>query len=1071
MYVTNLLFAAIGLFALLKFVISPRIDRQARLDQSAKSVSKYALRNTVDFLSLFLLLSIISLIFSLGITFYLNSTTGVTLEEVQKKLFWVQNINDFVSTLGKGWTYLTTILLAVGLAIYSYKKTTKQSLKRVEKAYQKEIDRLQQVYEQGEWEELEPTDQMKIVYDKILEYDQVIEELSQENENNQYDADIANLIQQRENFINAYQSLDLERRVDLDIEPEIKFKIPKNLKDKIKLFFISQGLLNTLKKGGVVTFLIGTILLFPSMLGIVSENVKDVANAKRIQLEETFDDLSFKILVQDSKQQLKEAVAQSKQASDAAALSEEDDQVLDQIAKVFEENAFGVRVAGQSARIASNAVVRHNAKEKILARLSSKNQQLMLAKATNISSELQDVLKIDSLSRTQNGPVTPLGKQFRKDLVSKVVNKDQNTWRQIKRSVKSIGSSFQTPASPRQIKSMMISNVVGNIMQVTETHGVTKIAHDGFSSIAGNTAANLYEVESNKFIVELAKSNNLDDALKQYSNLKKTVLPRRYQAGINAGLGSIPGHSEIKSAFDSRPPSLSAIDEPHVNSKRSSELVKAIAKSSGRNAAMQADALASFADYFPGYKGEDLKTNKAKTLGKTAQNQKVAYNRARSYTKLRGFSRIGGVLIGRMPDEEVFLDTENFRWEKHGEFIDMYIKLARQPEVKLGSFHQEIVYPALGYAADGRVTTVTMVSSAPVYDLKILLHPALIDSTLGCYAIRLDQIADEQSSLVPQIMEARTGENTRIDNIRTLYQLAWALQLKEIFASNSLLLNANPDFEDYLIYATKVIEQLTEVAKEIIQSGEFNLKFAKEKSAFFLPEIVKNIESCAVKESFNTCISQNVPTKFSSISSLDNPIWLYPAPETTEWSGVREQSFVLKEDLTFFNAGEDDSLLPLRFMVQRVFTSEPYFAEEPNEYVDNPPYEFKEVNALFKQYLPLEIEKNNEKKQVSRVMREFVKLQRLFRLALNGNLGESFPVNSLVDLADSIEIKNVRTLRWLPKSGVAEQLAQMEVIRGSQPEKAKEKLQLITELRKELGIVVDERQLSDPEFSVCPVLY
>ena len=57
---------------------------------------------------------------------------------------------------------------------------------------------------------------------------------------------------------------------------------------------------------------------------------------------------------------------------------------------------------------------------------------------------------------------------------------------------------------------------------------------------------------------------------------------------------------------------------------------------------------------------------------------------------------------------------------------------------RLGPFAPDTVYRAILYAADGRPMSVTILSS-DVFARKVLLHPALEDSRLGCEIIELDR--------------------------------------------------------------------------------------------------------------------------------------------------------------------------------------------------------------------------------------------------------------------------------------------------------------------------------------------
>lgn len=156
-----------------------------------------------------------------------------------------------------------------------------------------------------------------------------------------------------------------------------------------------------------------------------------------------------------------------------------------------------------------------------------------------------------------------------------------------------------------------------------------------------------------------------------------------------------------------------------------------------------------------------------------------AATRARSYERLRGFSRIGGVLIGREPaNAEIGLEIDHFSWNRSGGQIELVVGKDSNRQ-SLGQFHPAIVQLALAYAADGRPTTVTMVTTGVVPDFRILLHPALEDTGLGCRAIRLDQLAAELFFVEGSARaNMRSNAEQRIRGEIGLYRIAWQARAK-----------------------------------------------------------------------------------------------------------------------------------------------------------------------------------------------------------------------------------------------------------------------------------------------------
>src|SRR6185436_18559571 len=153
-----------------------------------------------------------------------------------------------------------------------------------------------------------------------------------------------------------------------------------------------------------------------------------------------------------------------------------------------------------------------------------------------------------------------------------------------------------------------------------------------------------------------------------------------------------------------------------------------------------------------------------------------SFARSRSFARLRGFSRIGGVLIGRDPDaapDEPPLDVRDLRWERSAENPRVWrFKLIHGDGKETTSryFHDDLLFRALAYAADGRPVGVTMVSASPLWDLKILVHPALLDSGLGQRIIDLDRFVDQFTGMLVERRQAHQD----IDGQIRIYSFAWA---------------------------------------------------------------------------------------------------------------------------------------------------------------------------------------------------------------------------------------------------------------------------------------------------------
>jgi hypothetical protein len=197
---------------------------------------------------------------------------------------------------------------------------------------------------------------------------------------------------------------------------------------------------------------------------------------------------------------------------------------------------------------------------------------------------------------------------------------------------------------------------------------------------------------------------------------------------------------------------------------------------------------------------------------------------ARSFGALRGFSRVGGVLIGRAPTSGAAdrFDLVDIRWEAESATSGRLVLVAPEGKTyRSGLVRRSVAYSALLYAADGRPLAVTMVTAKPLPELKILLHPTLVDSPMGARVIDLDRFVDMYTGDDILRRMAEVSVTTQGD----LYRFAWACR---VLASrvvsdekfNQIFTKIPPGYRDSLM---KEAERIRKDPK-ILRSVELALK-------------------------------------------------------------------------------------------------------------------------------------------------------------------------------------------------------------------------------------------------------
>ena len=405
-------------------------------------------------------------------------------------------------------------------------------------------------------------------------------------------------------------------------------------------------------------------------------------------------------------------------------------------------------------------------------------------------------------------------------------------------------------------------------------------------------------------------------------------------------------------------------------------------------------------------------------------NVNANFIRARSFGGLRGFGKVGGVLIGDLPEGEDGLDITDFEWEIsegmiHFTLIDSdgnkYI--TEKSPISIASY-------ALNYAADERPTATTMTSAPPMPQLKILLHPALVDTPMGYRAIELDRFVDTYTSSWRPRLEA----GYTICNIDALYDFVWQTRMVLLIDHLNTQEQNIPQevFEETFEGEPFCDPNLGYEERDKLSDPEYSIIEAK-KGQFYDEGLVNLITQVASDtnsfDEFERQIENEINGTILTESYTDS--WFYPPPEYEIISGVREKEYSLNsyEFLPLENSfGEE---IPLHFMLQAFFTTPKYYegcnatvedVKEVERCFDIDPWELPWLYDDIHAETLSNISTNTEHVQILDDMVTFTYLQRLFRLAFNEKLGSNFPLEKLLNLSEEFGTQFdgsfYRTLKW-----------------------------------------------------------
>lgn len=826
-------------------------------------------------------------------------------------------------------------------------------------------------------------------------------------------------------FQDWIRELDIRRRViPLLSENDNEIVQPKSWKDKVALFLSSKGFVTSISTTNRFIANVGLGLLmvsFVSMTGksVSSQIMTDSALIYEIQLAEQNKDFNAKI----------NALVEEVETEE---WTEEDERTADDLSKIFESNYF---------QAFSNYSNTFNAAEAFHTNSGAVRENIIQDFATTsegrardgfdfekqgdnwkATSEGDDIAKKWTEHYAKNvqsdGPVTDAGRQFKSNLRTQA-KRNPHKWASVKSNVSSFVGDFSKPAKFSNVAEMVMGELFEESVDglVPETNAFGDLTKKMGKSYVKNYTKNKIDKATLEVFTNPESVKNAEAIFNRSSSADDFFASAVKSNEWNFSLVK-ENIAEIRTNY---PTALNYNDIDAQGLKVSKASVEELATALNVEKATIAEAVSDFKYHFPGQIASEAKTisgellNVVDGIGTVAEgvshlSAKAPSFRARSFNSLRGFRRIGGVLIGQKPlNPKNTLQFDNISWVAAGaDKYAIFLHRADGKKIPAGIFEKDIIHQALIYAADGRPISTTMISAKPIPYLKILVHPALVNTELGCQSIGLDRLVDKyainkiqdnldaaslQDALykyvVFQILNDNGQESTRIDSViieyESMMRSQWSKAFRLLEGGNIFLsgdkshLVAKPEY-----FNKTVVTELRTALKS--SNGNFD-HFKKSISNFCL--VFKNNPEA-------------VPDSLLKV-------------QTEQWSGVRERNFKIDSDLSFLkNPNPYDKLYPLEFMRQVVFV--PNYSSDEYEEVDKNPWEFPVLKKNGTITMAVSQGILSDKKDVYLVerMRSFTQIQRVFRLAFEGYLGYQFPVSKLKQLAKETRssVVKVDTPTW-----------------------------------------------------------
>lgn len=379
--------------------------------------------------------------------------------------------------------------------------------------------------------------------------------------------------------------------------------------------------------------------------------------------------------------------------------------------------------------------------------------------------------------------------------------------------------------------------------------------------------------------------------------------------------------------------------------------------------------------------------------------------------------RVRGVIVGQAYSGRP-LDVTDLRWTfqrpaRRGDStrVRLAVKLIEDGRARwqaIGAFDAGVLNQAIRYAADGRVVATTiMAGEGKVIGRLTYLHPALVDTPLGCRIIESDRWVDTftASSDRPRASSSVLGqiETDRVHSWRWLE----TLRLAEAVASRSgeacPITALNASLKSSAATGVRFTPMFDKSLQRFMSNGIGQPGGSK--------RFIEAATSCAIGQAatIGACLCQRVHS-----AGLPERYW-YAEDHTSQ---LRERPLRLTRDFAWI-APSRDRLGYMDFWMHTTFSlrSNGEGNESETRAFDFPPAYIAalraEVGKRLGPYLKQQV-RSPSYEDFMRPLEEFILAQRLVRAGFDGGLGRDFPTARLSQLAKETQrhVATQPTIRW-----------------------------------------------------------
>ncbi len=557
----------------------------------------------------------------------------------------------------------------------------------------------------------------------------------------------------------------------------------------------------------------------------------------------------------------------------------------------------------------------------------------------------------------------------------------------------------------------------------------------------------LYILKARQFNAVLAETSSIDTAAAWVAHLPLERMRHADYKPLVPTMVWLPNVDPALPPASLSPPAIREEPSPDVDEFRARGVLNALreqlgVRDDGLTAWRLTTPLTEYDDWFPAQSGSETRTVRGKLLGEWSATtlDPGLFSRARSVSRLPHSARGAGLMLGLPPlTGRADLDLKDLRWRPHLQLLELIAVDSQEQLIELGTFSRSTIAAALAFAADARPMALAVSAGGPLVGRRAVLHPALVDTPLGCrlHALveRLDTFArttvvDEQSDHFAQLSAA--------------YALAWAMRARHM--DQVAWLDGNrPTHPDWVRSEAEMRlldpDLSAAVGRALASPGTLarsDKSLYRTMPQYFEPWLVEIIEECAASPSraeFDNCVASAVRRWVEGRAmGADVPWWHLP-PDTDLALYASDAPFTLDPELKALRVPPEGDFSGLMGMLDlsvaasittpasRAAGAADKARTDEDAAFGHATWPLPALGDRTTRALLRTIADSPQRRQLVESLVQFVVLQRLFRLAFEGRLGPRFPLERLVVLSRTISrspVESVRTWRWYDEPGSLE---------------------------------------------------